>query len=146
VRWIDRWRARPRRARVADLSLAATIALLAIALVVNSAADIRQSRRMQLDQRVIHDYLVSFAGGAGPFGKQAYVRVQDGHDLVCAFLRHGDGGLCLHVLSRTTKSRKITHEYACINLPPAPHHMRHWRPPPPPKGQHWCPYHPRKVI
>jgi hypothetical protein len=141
-----RWKARSRAARAADIALAATIALLAVALVVNSAADVRQSRRLELDQRVMHDYLVSFAGGPAPFGRQAYVRVRDGHDLVCAFLRHANGGLCLEVVSRTTKSRKITREYACINLPPAPKHVRRWRPPPPPKGQHWCPDHPRKVI
>ena len=143
---LQRWRARSRATRAADVSLVGILLLLTVALVVNSTADVHQIRRMQVDQRVMQDYLLSYAGGPGPFGHQPYVRVRRGHDLVCAFLRHGNGGICLHVVSTTTHSRKIVAEYTCVYAPPAPRHVKRYRQPPPPPHQHWCPAHPRHVI
>ena|SRR5438270_4703844 len=143
---LQRWRTRPRAARAADVSLLAILALLAVALVVNSAADVHQIRRMQVDQRVMQNYLLSYAGGPGPFGHQAYVKVHRGHDLVCAFLRHANGGICLQVVSTTTHSRKIVAEYTCINRPQVPRGVKRYTLPPPPPHQHWCPAHPRHVI
>ena len=143
---LEAWRARSRGGRIADVALGATVALLAIALVVNGIADVRQSRRMQVDQKVITRYLIDFAGGTAAFGRQPYIKVHKRVDLVCAFLRHGHGGLCLQVLSKTPKSRTILREYPCVYSPPWPKHVKRWKPPPPPPGERYCPAHPRKVT
>ena len=144
--YLDAWKRRPRGARIADATLGLTIVVLTIALVVNALADVRTTRRHQVDERVMTNYLINYAGGPSQFGSQTWVSVRRGSDFVCAFLRHGNGGLCLRISSTSAKSRKVLLEFRCINLPPVPKHVKKWHPPPPPKGQHWCPPHPKKVT
>lgn len=141
---LEAWRGRSLRARVADSVLGAFIALLAIALIVNSAADVRTAHRMRLDGRVMHEFLA--ARGLLAYYGPPTARVHRRTDLVCVIKHRAPGqlrfseGYCLVVVSSPDSSRAIALSYRCIVIPPAPAHSSPPVKPPLPPGTQYCPY------
>ena len=135
---LNAWRARPRRARVADAALVGVLALIAIAVVANVQPTVRDTLRGRVDKRVMFAYLAAHPA-LGSFGTpitKAHPRLDD----ACAY-RHGarDSGFCLKILSATNRTDTVVRAYTCTRPPPDP------RPPAPP-GQTWCALTPKKEV
>lgn len=140
----ERWAARPRRARVADVALAGFILLLAVAVVVNAATDVRNSKRMKVDKRVVRHWLKA-RPELGRFYSPS-IKVHKKVDLACAYRRpdvphqRASQGWCLQIDARTTHTKRILLAYHCtIGSVPANHAKRRPKIPPLAPGDRYCP-------
>lgn len=110
--------------RAADLAIVAFVALLTVALVVNTAADMRFQRRYKIDMQVLHDYITArpeLGRGYNSSSFQVGARV----DSACAYRgpelqRHTSTpqvGVCVYVASRPDSSRRLLKGFACTVAP-----------------------------
>jgi hypothetical protein len=140
------WRRQSRGARIADVALALMIALLTVAVVVNSSADVHDQKRMATDRRALDRFLDDHQGGKQRFIQPYWIHVRHRTDFACAWFKTSKGGICMRIVSTTIASSTILKPYRCIDLPRAPKHAKHWKPPRPPHGNVYCPAHSRRLI
>ena len=135
---VQNWRARPLRSRLADFGLAAAIALVAIAVIVNVPGTIHDTKRSRLDTKVMKAYLKAHPE-FGSFGLPL-TQVHGKVDYACAF-RHGAGTeMCIAIDSHTIKSQKVLARWDCVESP------KPLTAPYPGPYQHYCPVRRGKTI
>ena len=122
------------------------IVLLAVAIVVNSSADVHDQKRMATDRRALDHFLDTTWGSKQRFIQPYWIHVRKGTDFACAWFKRSHGGVCMRIVSTTIGSDTILRPYRCIDPPKAPKHVKHWKRPPPPHGNVYCPAHSRRVI
>jgi hypothetical protein len=116
--------------RAADLAIVAFVALLTIALVVNTTADLRYQRRYRIDAKVLHNYIRAHPELGRGYNSNSF-QITSTTDAACAYRgpeQQGHTttpkvGVCLYIASRPDDSRRVIEGFGC-KVAPLPGHPR----------------------
>jgi hypothetical protein len=116
---------RPRlfsRARLPDLLIAAFLAMLALAIVINGIAEVHDTRRIRVDKKVAKKWFDAHPE-LGSFGLPV-IKVHKREDIACAPRKPPPGvktpvdGYCIWIMDSSLKSTAVLKSHRCMFVRP----------------------------